>query len=115
MKHEFEKNMRIMTDLLIYCHELGAADYHIDMGRESDGYHCCITCSLAGIPDKVLSELERALNIPRQKEIEQNFWGLSGEVATDTELTLVGMMIDEATVTYENDALVIRCMRAVGG
>lgn len=113
MIHEFEKNIRIMSDLMSYCYRLGAMDYHVDMERIDDEYRCRIRCTLPGMREENVRELDVELNRPRQKEIEQNFWGLSGEAVTDAELTLVGMMVDRAVVTYEGEQLTIRYVRLV--
>ena len=111
MKYRFDKNMRIMADLMTYCHQLGALDYHIDMKHAEGVSHCTIRCAVPSIDPERLAELDTELNRPRQKEIEQNFWGLSGENDIDAELTLVGMMVDKATITYENGQLTIHCIR----
>ncbi len=108
MKFKFEKNMRIIADLIAYCHKLGAVDYHVDMslGKEVSVYQ--ISCPIATISLEKLEELCENLNAPRQHEIEQNYWGLSGDMDTgQTELELVGMMVDEANITYENGTLSI--------
>jgi hypothetical protein len=49
----------------------------------------------------------KKLNAPRQREVEQEFWDIMGESEIDCEMTLVGMLCDEATVGYENGELSI--------
>jgi len=111
MKHTFEKTLRITADLLTYCHKLGALDYHVDMKHQGPECHCTIRCTVPGLFEDSLSELRDELSRPRMQEIEQSYWGLSGEIESDSELTLVGMMVDEAEVVYEGEQLRIHYMR----
>ena len=111
MKHKFEKILRVTADLLTYCHQLGATDYHVDMTQHGEQCHCHIRCTVRGLFEDSLNELRTELARPRMQEIEQSYWGLSGEIESDTELTLVGMMVDTAEVAYEGDQLSIHYMR----
>ena len=53
----------------------------------------------------------QALSIPRQHEVEQYYWHLGGESEFDCELSLVGMMVDNTNIKYENDRLHIELQR----
>ena len=44
-------------------------------------------------------------------EVENYYWNLGGECEFDTELTLVGMMINSAKVTYIDNVLTISIIR----
>jgi len=111
MKFNFEKDTRIISDVMEYCHNLGALDYHIDMKTESGVSKIHVRCTIPNVSEEVLSGMKWELNLPRQKEIEQEFWGLSGDDDTEAELALVGMMIDEAEVTYEDGVLTLDLIR----
>ena len=58
-----------------------------------------------------LESLIDILNTPRQREVENYYWNLGGECEFDTELTLVGMMINSAKVTYIDNVLTISIIR----
>lgn len=111
MKPYLEKNLRIINELVTYCHWLGAEKYDIHFNHEAD--HCTIeiSCAIASVDPDDLQELEDVLNLPRQREIEQNYWELSGDSELEGELTLVGMMVDKATVTYSGGVLHISALR----
>lgn len=111
MKYMFEKQMRIMTDIMTYCHMLGAKAYNIEMKTVDDVFNLDISCDAENVTSLVLDELDTELNRPRQMEIEQNYWGLSGDVDTDCELTLIGMMVDRAVITYDGTTLHIHAER----
>lgn len=112
MKFRFEKLTRIISELLTYCHQLGAVDYDAHMDTQDGVVHIHICCTIPTfISERTLKELETELNRTRQHEIEQNYWGLSGDMEPGNELTLVGMMVDKAIVTRDGDKLSIRCLR----
>ena len=111
MRFNFEKETRIILDMIVFCHKLGAEDYRTYLKTEDGVSKMQVKCTIPKVPQVVLEELRQELNIPRQREIEQEFWGLSGEDETGTELTLVGMMIDGAEITYEDEVLTFDMFR----
>jgi len=111
LKVEFEKNMLIASELLSYSHLKGATEYHLDVKVTSKGTVFIIKAFPASITDEEMELLLKRLNAPRQREMEQNYWGLSGESEITSELLLVGMMIDEAEVTHEDGVLTVCLQR----
>jgi len=107
MKYRFQKSVHILNDLITYLHQIGSADFHIDMRLRKNVSVCMISAPVPNMSEDEVKRLKDTLNTPRQREVEQNFWGLSGEADTDPELSLVGMMVDEAMVDYTNGLLTI--------
>ena len=48
-----------------------------------------------------LTEIEEMLNLEKQPELEQYYWELIGQNDYADELSIVGLMIDEAQVSYD--------------
>ena len=111
MKLKFEKNMRILNDLLGFLHYKGAHSSHMDMEMRPEKSVIVVSAPLPGMPEEELSQLSLILNVPRQREVEQNYWNISGEEDMDAELTLVGMMVDTADIIYQNGTLTITVER----
>ena len=111
MKFKFEKGVRIVCDLISHCYHAGALDYHIDMRIRKDisVYH--ISAPVPKMTEEDAARLRETLNTPRQREVEQNYWGLSGEPETGSELVLAGMMVDEAIVDLTDGVLTIIAKR----
>ena len=107
MKVEFEKKMRIASDLLSYCHSKGATEFHTDMTDKNKVTVFTIKAYPVTLSAREMETLQKELYAPRHKEVEQDFWGLMGESENFSELTLVGMMCDEALVETENDTITI--------
>ena len=111
MKAEFEKKMRIASELLSYCHLKGAVEFHVDMIDKNGSCIFKITASPVNITGESLEKLNARLNAPRNAEMEHDYWGLTGESESFSELMLVGMMSDEAEVGYDNHVLTITIKR----
>ena len=106
MKIEFEKKLHIASDLLSYCHLNGATDLHLDINENKDFTEFVIKGAPVAITEHQMDTLKKNLNAPRQHEIEQDYWALMGESEAFSELTLVGMMSDEAAVELDDGKLV---------
>jgi len=111
MKINFEKSMKIASELLAYCHSHGAGEFHLDIKLESEQTSYLIKANHADLSDTDLERLDRLLNAPRQREVEQDYWELMGESDDYCELTLIGMLTDEAVVRYEDRTLEIALVR----
>lgn len=111
MKLRYEKNIRIMNDLLGYCHYLGAHTFQMDLDMQPAVSHITVRADVSHIAPGEVESLSRLLNLPRQREVEQNYWNISGEEEIDTELTLAAVMIDSAEVSYAGGELTISVHR----
>ncbi len=111
MKLRYEKNIRVLTNLMGYCRLLGAQNFSVDFTMDGSVSVIEVRAGIAAVDSACLAELSKTLNIPRQREVEQYYWNVSGEEEIDDELALVGMMVDRAAVQYANGVLTIRCER----
>lgn len=111
MKTEFEKYMHIAGELLSYCHKKGATEFHFDMKQVEEATLFTMTASPADIEDDEMEHLLVKLQVSRRREIEQDYWELGGASEDTSELLLIGMMVDEASVTRHDGAITINLKR----
>jgi len=111
MKIRFKKTMKIASELLSYCHSIGGREYNLNISEEEELLTFVITSSPAEVGEREMERLRTSLNAPRQREIEQDYWELIGESASHSELTLLGMLCDDAIVDYRNKVLTITLKR----
>lgn len=105
MKHHFEKNLKIINELMTYLHKLKATDINVNMKRFDTNTHFHIWGNISGIDSDELEKLNEILNTNRQHEVEEYYWNLGGEGEADGELSLIGMMIDSVEISYSNNIL----------
>lgn len=111
MSLQLDKLMRIVSDLVAFCHAEGGEEFQIFIKHEHDVSSLTISSPIQSFPSSLLEELREELNLPRQHEIEQNYWELSGDSEVSDGLTLVGMMVDDAKVGYRDGILYIHLSR----
>ncbi len=100
MKHARLKISKIVDELMNYCFYMDATDIQINV-KETDEYFK-IYCK-SDYHDQSLKKLEKLvklLNCTKHEEMEEYYWCLAGDSDVANELTLVGMMTDEAVVRY---------------
>ena len=111
MTSKFEKALKIGSDLLSYCHHKGATDYELDIKETPDSVSLVITAVHVDLTYENLERLETLLHAPRQRDVEQDYWVLMGSSEDFCELTLVGMLCDEAVIEYKDMVLKITLKR----
>jgi len=111
MKLEFEKQMKMASDLLSYCHLHGATEYHLDIKHKNNAAVFVVKASPATLSEESMLKLQKYLSAPRQKEMEQDFWELIGNSEEYCEMTLIGMMCDAAEVVLRENELTITIIR----
>ena len=111
MKTEFEKYMHIADELLSYCHIRGASDFHLAIKEREDATYFTITALPKKIDDEEIEHLTKVLQAPRRREMEKDYWSLGGISEVTSELLLIGMMVDEASVDYNEGWLTIKLKR----
>ncbi|GCD13060.1 hypothetical protein LGL55_24310 [Clostridium tagluense] len=100
MKHTHQRNIKIVNELMGYCYNHGSENIHIDINKENEKVIIFIKAQTLTISKEDLELLEISLNAQRCHEMEEYYWNLTGDNDSYSELTLVGMMIDEAHITY---------------
>ena len=113
MNHRLEKNLKILNELIICCFKRGGRNMDMNLTFEEDVSLFTLSGEVDGMSPESVDRISRQLNEERQREVEENYWTLGGdsELNGESEMFLVGIMIDEATVTYENGRLYIHAVR----
>lgn len=111
MGHRLEKNMKIMEELVSFCVKRGSRDLDLHLSFDKNETNIKVTANDTNVNNDDLEFLKNSLYSDRQHEVEECFWYISGEDYYGDELTLAGVMIDRADITYENNKLEISAKR----
>ncbi len=108
--------IKIIDEILVFLYSYSSKNIKIEINKEHREYSELFIDAKLGIPIEVkkLQKLEKLLSAPRQHEMEEYYWGLTGNDTTPScELALVGMMIDwhETTYNAEEPRLTLRIRR----
>ncbi|MBQ9140181.1 MAG: hypothetical protein IJX63_00115 [Lachnospiraceae bacterium] len=110
MTHEEKKIGKIVEELTMYFFSIGAD--HISSTIDKDGRDVTITMECNYQPEyrEDMSRLSEYLNEPKDDSVEDIYWELagSGDPGEGSQLLLLGMMLDKAEVTIEEDKLYLK-------
>lgn len=107
MLHEHERVVHILSELLNFLFSMGATEIRSEIRETPESFYVSIRGNTRGNICPKLEKLKKLLGMARQADMEEELWSLAGSVDYDTELSLVGMMTDEAEVRCDGEAGVV--------
>ena len=101
--HVDHRLISIVDEMLTFFYSLRAEDIKMEIGIEDTHTDLTFSASIkAPIEPKRLAKIKKLLASPRAHEMEEYYWGLTGnDMTPSTELSLVGMMIDDFEIEYQ--------------
>jgi len=107
VKHEIKKVSKILDELITFCFLHGTNNMDISLENTKEHFKIKLVSDNIDCSDARVQKLNDLLNEPRHQEMEEHYWELTGESDHDTELCLVGMMVDKAIVEFNGSSLSI--------
>ena len=111
MRHEIKKISRIVDELTTLFLKDDTDEVDFSIKRDSDRTTIRIVDYRTNFSDAFIEQLRELFNAQRQCEVEEYYWQLCGEVDDDEELTLIGCMIDKATIEKKDGNLYLELIR----
>ncbi len=111
MKHEIKKICKIVDEMttLLLRDDTDMVDFRIN--RLPDKTIISITDYNTRYTQKEVQDLLDCFNVQRQHEVEEYYWQLVGECDNDSEITIIGVMIDESKVELKDNNMYIELIR----
>ena len=94
----YKRLTRIIDELIYYFFTLNATNITVQITEEGSKFKVTLCCNYTLEKADKVKELARSLKMTRQIEMEEYYWELAGECCHECELSLIGMMIDEAII-----------------
>lgn len=111
MHNEIGKVTKLIDEIISELMRNGSDEIDVKVKRSKESSTIYITDYNTKYIDDEIEQLSKILNVDRQCEIEEYYWGLVGNDNGGDELFLVGTMIDDAEVTKIGDNLYIKMVR----
>ena len=104
--HVDHRVVKIIDEILCFFYSLQATDIKMNMEIKEASTELSFWATIKEpIIKKRLDKIKKLLSSPRAHELEEYYWGLTGnDMTPSTELSLVGMMIDEYIIEYEEES-----------
>lgn len=111
MRHEIKKICKIVDELttLLLKEDTNEVDFKIKRLPEETRIY--ITDYNTKYDQAAVDDLMQCLNVQRQHEVEEYYWQLVGECDCDSELTVIGAMIDQAIIELKDGNLYMTLIR----
>lgn len=100
MKHDKIKISKIVEELMNYFFLLGTTNISININEDEKEYKIFFKCNCGNCTKEKIDEVSKLLKCGKHEEIEEYYWGLTGESDRDSELSIVGMMTDKSEVNF---------------
>ncbi len=107
---ESQKSIKVVSELIAFCFKSNAREIDVNINDKDNEVVIFIKAYIKDMSADLLDKLDE-LNTPRQTQVEEYYWELAGESNQYQELNLVGMMIDQAYIEYEDNWLQITVFR----
>ncbi|MGL4345455.1 MAG: hypothetical protein ACRCTE_09675 [Cellulosilyticaceae bacterium] len=111
MRHEIKKVAKMMDELTTFCLEHGAHDVKLHIRNEADKEVITVDAWPIEDMEATTERMQDLLSYPRECEMEEYYWELAGETEHVDELGLVGNMIDEAHIEYDDTHIHVELTR----
>ncbi len=104
--------MRIIDEIVGFCCRRGSKDLNINYNIDNiDITVIKIIAVGVNLTTDDLQLLHDTLSQHRQREMEECYWLITGDDSYGDELSLIGVMIDDYTLTYEDKVLTLNAWR----
>ncbi len=110
MNATVRKMSKIVDELMIFFFNIGSKNVQMDMRALEDGCELTLTSHYQPEMQRKIESLKRFLvveNKTKDAAMEELFWELAGvnSQAPESQLPLVGQMLDRASVEVEGDTV----------
>lgn len=100
MKHNKLRITRIVEELMNYFFSLGTTNISVNVNEDEKKYRILFRCNCENCTEEKIDDISRLLKCGKNEEMEEYYWTLTGECDSDSELSLVGMMIDDSEINF---------------
>lgn len=107
MKHLNMRITKIVNELITYFFSIGATNININLEEKDKYFKIFLKCNYSGKDKTKINTILKQLQCEKQTEVEEYYWELAGSSDMDNELTLVGMMIDDAKINIMENTIEI--------
>ena len=100
------KMSHVIDELYTTLFRAGATEVNLHLVKETDGIRLLVKSNNSGEHRHAMETMARMLQPEvRNPALVEEFWELAGgdQYTSDSELALVGQMVDESTVTLEGN------------
>ena len=101
MIHDKQRIARMAEELISDLLRYECKDMNLRILEKESLYTISISGYCKGINSREVDRIRKLLNQPRNSQMEEYYWSLSGDSDLDTEFSLLGIMSNEVELNYD--------------
>lgn len=111
MRHEKQRITLIVSELMNFFFSIGATNLSFQVQETDTQFE--IRLSTDYLPEKSdrIQDFLRGIQAPRQIAMEEYYWELLGASDIDTEISIVGMMVESGDIQYDENSISVTLFR----
>ncbi len=110
MSHEYNKAVKMLEEVIQYFISHQMTELEMKLSILNDVSEIVVSGLTKAQPDD-LDQVSQSLNTPRQPEVEEYYWRLLGGNNKTEQLHLLGALVDEVKIMYEDYRLTLTLIR----
>ncbi|OOB79495.1 MAG: hypothetical protein ATN34_03250 [Epulopiscium sp. Nele67-Bin002] len=114
MKREIKKVAKMVDEITTFFLEFQAQEVKVNIFTYKDRIVITASAKKLKKSEKAVRRLKQYLSYPRAHEMEEYYWALTGESECEEGLAIVGTMVDEASIDYDDEHIDIHLTRLIG-
>lgn len=112
MKYDLKKFIKVIDELLTHCmHTFDTRRVDVAIEHDDEAFRAEFRLHGGDVAEAALDAMRQKFEIPRNPELEDYYWQLTGELENSSELDLVAMMCDETRIQFADEVLTIQIVR----
>lgn len=112
MKHERMRIARMTDEMINFLYSIGAKDISIRLKEDEENFMLKFESDYETVAkDKLDTLVETCKSCGKVNEMEEFYWELLGDTDTNSELSLIRMMIDDIDIVIEEEFIRLELVR----
>lgn len=111
MKSDSMKISRIIDELSTHYLDRNPSKLNICVDNLDDLFKISFEVYNVAYSDEEIYNMLKILNEPRLPAVETYYWSLTSESSDDSDLSLIGTMVDKAEMYFKNSCLYVHLYR----
>lgn len=101
--------IKIIDEILVFLYSLDPSKVDMQLNRKEEFSELLFDAQVGKkMETKRIERIDRLLSCPRRRELEENYWELTGNDTTpSSELALVGMMTDDHDFIFNEEEMTV--------
>lgn len=111
MRHEKQRISFIANELINYFFMIGSTNISLQIEEKESKFLISLHCNYLQEKKSRIDNFIHWIQSPRQAAMEEYYWELLGATDSDSEISIVGMMVENTDIQIDEDTISVTLVR----